>query len=265
MSAPLWQNYYLARKDDQSGEKISCSSGCICCVGSANICKVCCGSYVMVPRSDHLDFSPALNPQFGSTEHNDLKPSRFIPFSIFNTIFTILNDGKQLNPHMPFESMKSFGIGRSMLFTWSVSARSLLNLAYFYNAWDKFKKTKISFDFFISLVSVIIALFSLKLYFISLFFSFILLPYSIIRTFAFIFPICHPCTSLLDPLNGSRTFRILKYFWNAVIENKFILRSKDDTGNTSVAKTKHIVGDSTAGVNAIMNPVKYSEVERDTA
>ena len=113
IAAPLWQNFYIRSKVN-SQEDVSCKYGCILFKGLVNVFNILTGNYDLCARTDD--------------ERTD---TRFIPFSVYNSVFILMNRGKELNPHLPSNKIDSFGIGRTLLLTYSAAAKGAYNLSVF--------------------------------------------------------------------------------------------------------------------------------------
>lgn len=145
--------------------------------------------------------------------------SRYIPFSFYNLLFIILQDGHQeLNPSLPYDHMQAFGMGRSMLLCFGTSLRASLSLALVYNAYYALLVAEgdnsTLFYTVLSLVALISALTDLDVYLVAVFFGTILYPYTLVVWFALYFPMFD---WILNPRQGTFLFWMLKKYWKTVV------------------------------------------------
>lgn len=245
--APLWQ--YFSIQKVSSGEDMGCNHGCMLGMAFLHCLGICSGRNLIVLRDDKpssLYYSESqrgneyqagnsmfqrsntnttissgysrtnTNTSVATSVPNSVVVSRYIPFSIYNLLFIIGNNGqKEMNPNLPYDDMERFGMGRSMLLSFGTSIRASLSIALVVNAYYALLVSEGSFVFTcLSLIALISALSDLDVYLIAVFFGTILYPYTFVVTLAMYFPMFD---WVLNPKQGSVLFFIFKIYWRSII------------------------------------------------
>lgn len=238
VAAPLWQ--FFSVQDVASGDQVGCDRGCIvgmACVHLSGLCT--CRNLVLI-RDDKqaLDTGPSggggwneplpLDPDHvmsrsttvssitTTTSAHTAHATRYIPFSLYNLVFTLSHQGRQeLNPQLP-PDMASFGMARSLLLCFGTSLRASFNLALVYNAYYALEDTDSDnvVYLYISLGALASALADLDVYLVAVFYGTILYPYTLLVSFAFYLPMCE---GVLNPPQGSFLFWVFTKYWSTVV------------------------------------------------
>ena len=156
---PLWQNYRLIPPQK---DPVSCEEGCIycrCCY--VCVCSCCCCRYTWESRSKSVN-----------------KSSRYIPGSIYNLLFMVLNPGYELDTSAP-PTTEDIPFSRAYLTMLCVSMEASLNLYKFVNAIVVAGYSGTGVGLALAILSVLSAAVNLKLFFISMGYGILLLPYTI--------------------------------------------------------------------------------------
>jgi hypothetical protein len=194
VAAPIWQNFTLEAGPSRT---VSCHYGCILCVGINNFFALLSNKITLLPRRD-----------------DETPESRFIPFSAYNSVFAILNPGFELNPQLPHQRMDGFGVGRTLLLTYSASAKGGYNLIVFYYTLRMFNEEAEPYIKVAAFISLIMALADLRVYLLSSAFGAIFYPYLAMLHIALY---CPMCSFVLNPPQGSCLFRVLQFYWQVII------------------------------------------------
>jgi hypothetical protein len=171
LAVPVWQKYSIY--DKTVSQLIHCEEnlGCLCCAVTVVISGLCKGNFQFVKRDNH-------------PEH-----CLFVPFSQYNLWYMFRNPTTELNPLLPTD-VKTIGFGRVYFALLSINMRGSLNYYVFVNSITSFivaNATGFTVSTAFALLSLLSALFNLKVYIISTFYGFALLPYTAAITLIFCF------------------------------------------------------------------------------
>jgi hypothetical protein len=189
--APLYQNFRLVFPDKTS---TTLTHGCLACVASSVLIQVLSGDVSIAPIT--------------------LDEPRYIPLSVYNHVFMIMNPGRELNHELP-KHIQSFGVCRTLLLIYSASAKAGYNMIVFVHALQIYKSDAEPLSSLFALVALVIALSELRLYLITSIFGTLFYPYIVMLNFAFFLPTC-PC--LLNPGAGNPIMIVLLAYWNAIVK-----------------------------------------------
>lgn len=187
--------------DEEKQEPVEFQPGfaiCQCCwIYSALLC---CSRYAIVPRLDE-----------------NIKSTRFMPLSVYNSIYMMRNPGKMLNPHLP-EDMPKFSFSRSFLLVASTSVLGQLNMYIFTHAVGQLQSRYYHTENAENIISLIFAVgaallaaCSLKITLINFACSIVLIPFYIGMYCSLV---CCDICGTMNPRNGSYLYRLFCYLWS---------------------------------------------------
>jgi hypothetical protein len=247
VAAPLWQFFSLQRVD--TSEHVGCDHGCMVGMACVHLSGLCVCKNLVVIRDDkqaagggggggdvgwwseslesgdrscysRSSTTTSINSSTTTTTTTTATArgpsiSRYIPFSLYNLVYIISHEGRQeLNPHLPYDQMEAFGMGRSILLCFGTSLRASLSLALVYNAYYALLVTEDEFFMYVSLAALASALTDLDVYLVAVFFGTILYPYTVVVWIALYFPMFD---WVLNPKQGSFLFWLFKKYWKTVV------------------------------------------------
>lgn len=238
--APLWQCFSVQQV--ASSKDVGCEHGCMAGMACLHVGGICACRNLLVLRGDKRGAGPDWwaesveggggglhSPPFsrsntgtsvnsaGGAVAASTPPSitRYIPFSIYNLVYIIANNGRQeLNAELPFDQMGSFGMGRAMLLCFGTSIRASLSLALVYNAYYALQMQGELVFTVVSLVALVSALMDLDVYLVGVFFGTALYPYSLVVWLALYFPMFD---WVLNPKQGTFLFWMMQKYWETVV------------------------------------------------
>eukprot|EP01038_Epipyxis_sp_PR26KG_P006889 gene6889-9439_t len=211
IAAPIWQRYsivtvssYIANKNDSSGASLKhteCGKcGCMlgyCCIAC---CGLCCCQLMCIPRVDIV------------------RRPKFMPFSIYNNLFMVLNPGKELNPKLPID-MEQFDYGTVLMFLHVVGLKGALNFFVFVNFMNQILSTTFGdnvcsdLSLIFSIISLFLKLLNLKIYFITLLFGTLIVPFTVVIQWLIYCPDCCCLQNTVTPKRGTTFYALLETYW----------------------------------------------------
>ena len=177
--------------------------GFLCCMCCCACCEFCCCQVLVLPKHE----SPHI--------------TRYIPCSLYNDVFCVLNPGYQLNPKLPDE-MPRFGVARAMFFVLATNAKGNFHLYAFlfafcqlYGRWNNLNAESDGLSVGLSFLSVLFAGIRLRVFLQSMAIGVLLMPMNLGWYLALVwFDLC----GVISPKKNSYFYKVLRFFWRRMSE-----------------------------------------------